>query len=605
MNRREQAEPNESLLAARRGLESLPNVRVVGELLWDEKDQVWAFAVELTINSADTVLVPATTRWFFVVDKRYPWGSIDIYPAKENGLDKTFPHQDYNGDGDEKHPWRDGDICVRAPGFALGRSGEDPDPKGAPDRIAWYAARAIEWLERASCGELLKVGDDFELPQCKAEIATVGFSEDSTSFEVWQKRTATFGTVELVPVGNGFPLAARRFRSSDAKEIYSPTWGRTIQDNVAPLLGAWIRLPAIPVLPPYAAPMRWGELFKIMEQVGVSPADVLQQALRPLRDGKPHVLMIGFPIPRLVGQAPSVMHWQPLQLPSLTHGTKPRKGFSASDKGYWLGDVISSFGSKKPIEWLSGKNWHDTELGIRGRLSPELRAKSVLLLGAGAIGSAVAELLVRGGLHQIVVIDDDSMAAGNLVRHTLTLQDVGRGKAARLALRLNTLSPHADAVGIAGHFPRLSTTDHQTVSECNLILDCSGADDTLQALSESTRPAPVHFASVAMGRGAKRLYVFTSHGTSFPVPTFRAVISPWLTKDATEFKDLEFPWEGVGCWHPVFPASSDLVALFAAATVRELSQRLALSDSPPVLVTLEHAPDSDDGVVLRRDITNA
>lgn len=587
---RDRPEPSEVIRRARRSLEGHARARLTGELLWDEKDGTWAFPVELNIETKNSERVPRSTAWYFVLDPRYPWGNVEIYPAKNGGIGTTFPHQDHNGSGDEKLPWRSGDICVLAPAFALGRSGSDPDPKGDPNRILWFTDRALVWLERASAGTLTRNGDDFELPQWKSGPLTVGFSEDATTFQSWRGTSAVVGTVELVSLGDAGPFAARRFLDEHGRSLIEPSWGRVIRETSKPRVGAWIRLPSVPLVGPYGAPMNWGELTATMEALGVSPSEVLPLALKPLRDGFKHVLLVGFPVPRKFGDPPSLFHWQPMLLPELSYGTKPVKGFSANDKGYWLGDKVSVLSSKRGVNWLTGRNWAQAEIATRGQLSLTLREKNVLLIGGGALGAAVAEILVRGGVLQVVVVDGDSVAAGNLVRHTLTLADVGQGKAERLATRLNSLTPHADVERITATFPKLSEAELTRCRQCDLVIDCSGTDDVLQALAESERGDDTLFVSIAMGRGAKRLYLYRATGQVFPIDDFRQEIAPWLARDAEEFGHLEFPWEGVGCWHPVFPATPDQVWAFAASAVRDLGS--AVSEHRTLGLAVFELPDN-------------
>lgn len=137
-------EPAEAIREARRGLEGHRCARVVGELVWHDTEQRWAFPVELSVETKNRVLIPDRTVWYFVLDPRYPWGEIEIYPARDGGIKPTFPHQDRNDADDTRVPWRSGDICVRAPASALDRLGADPDPKGSPDRLLWYVGRALQ-----------------------------------------------------------------------------------------------------------------------------------------------------------------------------------------------------------------------------------------------------------------------------------------------------------------------------------------------------------------------------------------------------------------------------------------------------------------------------
>jgi molybdopterin/thiamine biosynthesis adenylyltransferase len=76
-------------------------------------------------------------------------------------------------------------------------------------------------------------------------------------------------------------------------------------------------------------------------------------------------------------------------------------------------------------------------------VSVNLRAASVLVAGAGNIGSHLAPLLARAGIGVLRVVDRDTVEEKNLAQQDYAPQDVGCGKAEALARRL------------AGQFPQL------------------------------------------------------------------------------------------------------------------------------------------------------
>ena len=61
----------------------------------------------------------------------------------------------------------------------------------------------------------------------------------------------------------------------------------------------------------------------------------------------------------------------------------------------------------------------------------------------------MAEHLVRGGVTDLALIDGDPLEAGNLVRHSLTMNELKGNKAEKLMERLNFVSPHARVRAIA------------------------------------------------------------------------------------------------------------------------------------------------------------
>jgi hypothetical protein len=84
--------------------------------------------------------------------------------------------------------------------------------------------------------------------------------------------------------------------------------------------------------------------------------------------------------------------------------------------------------------------------------------------------------------------------------------------------------------------------------------------------------APSVFASVSLGRGAIRAYLFTSTGRRFPANDYWSALAPHLKKDEIEFPDSNLPWQGIGCWHPVFPARTDHVWATACHAVDTLDR---------------------------------
>jgi hypothetical protein len=58
-------------------------------------------------------------------------------------------------------------------------------------------------------------------------------------------------------------------------------------------------------------------------------------------------------------------------------------------------------------------------------------------------------------------------------------------------------------------------------------------------------------------------------------------------RDRKEYGSQQLPREGVGCWHPVFPARADDVWLLASAAVKCLESAVLLPQSEPQLMVFE------------------
>jgi hypothetical protein len=79
----------------------------------------------------------------------------------------------------------------------------------------------------------------------------------------------------------------------------------------------------------------------------------------------------------------------------------------------------------------------DLAARLAGRSTPDVR--SVALVGAGAIGSHIADFLTREGRFTWTIVDDDRLLPHNLARHIARNSDVSQPKATIVADRLNAI----------------------------------------------------------------------------------------------------------------------------------------------------------------------
>lgn len=591
---------DEAIRAARRLLEGHPHAEVVGELRWWPRVARWGIQLRIRLDAAPSSPVPSVTDWFASVDPAYPWGEIDLLPARVGGLTGTFHHQMRNVVSDETLPCTNGKICVQRPNVGEDQYEYLDDPVGQPERLLWHVNRGIEWLRDAAAGTLMRDGEPFELPDFPRSSTVVAFCEGPESFVVWRQVSERFGTAEVVRVGTRSIYAVREFHAGAESTRVRPEWGRMIEQAPLARRAAWIRLDGVPARAPYEVPATWGEFFEVMKSMGLDPDVVLRSALRPLRDGGKHFMLVGFPIPERVGHEPVVMHWSPIELPALKGSHT--NGFGKREEAHWLWDLKTGLRHNAPINWLAGENWHADALQARGQTSPELRNAKVLVVGAGALGSAIAEILVREGVRDLQILDFDETKAGNLVRHTLTLTEVGEQKATEVANRLNRASPLARVTPIVGGVLDPSAPLPAQSADRNLVIDCTGSDWALRCLSKWTGSAGSVFVSVAMGRAATRLFVFAAPGGGFEFARFRELIQPWLRRDREDHDDVRFRRPGIGCWHPVFPALCSDVWLLAAAANKAIAEIVARPPDAPILRVLEQSNGAGGLVSLREGV---
>lgn len=594
----DEKEPSQELLAARRVLEGMPDVLLLKDWTWNANVSRWILYCQLSPDISPDGPVPSTTDWFVLVDPAYPWGSIKFYPAKTQGLVLTFPHQNYNGEGNETVPWRDGALCLDTNVRALGRQGYDTEPYEVNKRLQWHFQRALDWLSLASRGELVLPGEPFELPEfplTAADFTGVAFSENNDTFSTWQDIPEQAGLVKLLPLPRNFKfLVVKSLASISGRAIITPSWGQALASiKSKPLVGIWLRLNSTPVLHPWQVPATWGELRQVCHSQGVKIDDLLKATVRFIRDGEKHVALLGFPIPDRVGNPPCQMHWQAIQLPVLSHGAKTVKGFRPNEQGYWRRDRTDILRDEKFLNWLGSENWHVEQITTRGSFTQRLRSKRVLMIGAGAVGSVIAELLVRAGVQNLMITDGDRLEVGNLVRQTLTLNELGMNKAEAIAQRLRLASPYAAVDAFTTNFPPDERLKELWFQHADIILDCTGSDEILHHLALFSWNEKKLFISLSLGFQARRLYCFVACGSTFPQVRFREMLNPWLKQELKMYEGQEFPREGIGCWHPIFPARADDIWMMASIGAKQIEFLVVTPPIQPELIVFEQQFDEN------------
>ncbi len=560
-------EPPDSLLRARRALEDLPFYELVEDWVWNEFVQRWALRCRLIVEPAG--LIPASTNWYVLVDGDYPWGDIELHPSKDGGLAYTFPHQSYNSEGNADVPWRDGKICAQTSMRYAGRRAFDLEPFSVDERLRWRLIQAREWLRAAAAARVAEKGEPFELPDFPREsIFELGFIEDEDSYRFWQQQSVTFGVATIVcPESIQRWAVIASFLDARKRPIRTVEYGSIFSHgSTKEVTAMWIRLPDVPVLPPWQAPATFGELRAVMEKQGVDFKQLFFALAPDFRDGKRHLLLVGFSVPAVVGDDARRYHWQSLRMPILTRGNV--KGFRPLEKNFALNDVRCVMAGDVTIDWVKSRNWDEEQIRTRGRASSELTNAKVLLLGGGAMGSSIAELLVREGCKRLAVVDGDLLQVGNLCRHTLSLRHIQKLKADSLAVRLNSLSPHVTVEGFHRNLQDCTETEQQQLAEYDIIVDSTGDDRAAYQLSVFPWIGSKLFVSVSLGLQAHRLFVFAVQDKSFPHSDFVSSLRPWLDKELKEHKGFKLPREGLGCWHPVFPARADDVWLMSSVGVK-------------------------------------
>ena len=592
-------EPSENIRIGRRGLEEVSGLSILDDLQWDQVSKRFFIRVSINIEIASS-LVPAQSEWYITIAPEYPYGEIGVHPSARHSINCTFPHQSNNFRIAENGLWREGKICVTFDSMALGIRAHDREPASVEDRLSWYGERAVLWVRNAAEDTLVSTGDLFELPDFSPKILELfAFNEDPVSFMQWEDCTsrAGYATIRKKENPGAAPvLFVTSFLSEDKESVYRPCWSNAAfvnENSSGEELAIWIKLERPPYVNHSQAPMTYSEMQEACLAQEVHFYNTIKQFAPKLRDGSPHLVLFGFPVSKRIGEPPDEIVWQAMRLPTLSFQNKVNPkfqsgkktkiarrdlgvpcGFRPNETGWWQNDMQSILSPDKELEWIKSENWGDHCILSRGQYSQNLCRKRIAMIGSGSLGSALSELLVRGGAHQLCCIDGDIVLQGNLCRHSLTMQELGQHKSVALARRLSSINPHA-RISSSDNYLRLNS-DGSTLpdlSPFNVVIDTTGSDQVIELLAQTADKKRL-ILSASVGLGAKRLYVCMFQKANPTIAHFFELISPYFTKDQEEcgLALSELPREGIGCWHPLFPATASDMWMAAGVTQKALEQ---------------------------------
>lgn len=213
----------------------------------------------------------------------------------------------------------------------------------------------------------------------------------------------------------------------------------------------------------------------------------------------------------------------------------------------------------------------------RGVLHESLCSKKIALVGLGAIGSSLAESLVRGGINNISLWDGDIVEAGNICRSVYDQSNIGNSKAIALKEHLQKISPFVNITANGYWYDSAEYNGYTGIREYkngefygninynsqekfisslknyDLIIDCTASNELLHFLSYAAKD--INVLSLCITNQSKDLLCISNHtGNLFEQ---RKHYLACIEQETGNFYS-----EGTGCYSPTFLATyCDIQAL--------------------------------------------
>ena len=157
-----------------------------------------------------------------------------------------------------------------------------------------------------------------------------------------------------------------------------------------------------------------------------------------------------------------------------------------------------------------------------------------------------------------------------------------------LCSHLNSLNPHAN-INVINDTLTIDegSKTNITLDKYDIIIDCTGENSVLDVFQKVDFRKSHIIASISVGLGAKHLYLTIMSGNTFCFNSFYKLISPYIQSERDLFDDYNLPRNGIGCWHPTFPARSDDVWLAAATAVKAIENYIITKSEKTLSIVYE------------------
>ena len=337
-------------------------------------------------------------------------------------------------------------------------------------------------------------------------------------------------------------------------------------------LGLWVFIENEPIYPhknKRAHLKSWNDLEMYLTQENLEFIyESLQLRNFRLKFEEDVLLMLGYHIPG-TGNNETEVHWNLIRIP-ISRIPISRIPISR------IPIYKEKIGEKKyrfkcldlRIIWARATNASYDRFFGRGKFHSKLTNGKILIVGLGALGSALAEILVRGGCLDLSLHDFDIVETGNICRSTYQLYDVGKSKIQALGSYLVSISPFVTIRFNSGSFYKTFPSDpefskfEKYINQYDFVFDCS-TDPEVTYMFDQLEYGGV-FYSLAVTNYARNLVCTTGKGITRRVDQLFQNL---------ESAPAEF-FEGTGCGYPTFEASVNDIQALLQIGIKNIQHKL-------------------------------
>ncbi|HEU4621139.1 MAG TPA: molybdopterin-synthase adenylyltransferase MoeB [Burkholderiaceae bacterium] len=153
------------------------------------------------------------------------------------------------------------------------------------------------------------------------------------------------------------------------------------------------------------------------------------------------------------------------------------------------------------------------ELGIEGQ--ERIRSATVLVIGAGGLGSPAALYLAAAGIGRLILADHDAVDLTNLQRQILHTTDrIGQAKVTSGQAALAAINPEVEVVALRERLSGDALSEH--IAQSDVVLDCSDNFATRHAVNRACVEHRVPLVSGAAIRFDGQISTFDSRRHDAP-----------------------------------------------------------------------------------------